>query len=99
MAREDHATTEQLRDDIDQGRTAGKLRAVDPAAAPLGTDEEAAGTPIDGKLIAEVRRRERFHRVHDSRTSQENDWDGVVAWVAIVMALTLAVGFAIYMWA
>ena len=53
------STTEQLRHDIDRGRTGDKVDAIDPAAAPLGTDEEAAGTPIDPKLLAVVRRRER----------------------------------------
>jgi hypothetical protein len=36
-------TTEQLRVAIDQGH--GKIDATDPAAAPLGTDDEAGGTP------------------------------------------------------
>src|SRR5215213_4286858 len=35
-------TTEQLRIAIDQGH--GKVDATDPAAAPLGTDDEAGGT-------------------------------------------------------
>jgi hypothetical protein len=52
------ATTEQLRDDIDRGRTGEKVNVSDPAAAPLGTDEEAAGTPLDGAVVAEVRDRE-----------------------------------------
>lgn len=34
--------TEQLRIAIDQGN--GKVDATDPAAAPLGTDDEAGGT-------------------------------------------------------
>jgi hypothetical protein len=34
---------QQLRDDIDSGRTGDKAAAIDPAAAPLGTDDEAAG--------------------------------------------------------
>ena len=38
-------TTEQLRFAIDCGRTGDKIPGVDPAAAPLGTDDEAAGTP------------------------------------------------------
>jgi hypothetical protein len=37
-------TTEQLRIAIDQG-WGGKVDATDPAAAPLGTDDEAGGTP------------------------------------------------------
>jgi len=35
-------TTEQLRIAIDQGQ--GKVDATDPAAAPLGTDDEAGGS-------------------------------------------------------
>ena len=37
-------TTEQLRIAIDQG-WGGKVDATDPAAAPLGTDDEAGGSP------------------------------------------------------
>jgi hypothetical protein len=36
-------TTDQLRTAIDQGH--GKVDATDPAAAPLGTDDEAGGSP------------------------------------------------------
>jgi hypothetical protein len=36
-------TTEQLRVAIDQGH--GKVDATDPSAAPLGTDDEAGGSP------------------------------------------------------
>jgi hypothetical protein len=38
-------TTEQLRIAIDQGHSGSKVDATDPAAAPLGTDDEAGGTP------------------------------------------------------
>ena len=38
-----------LRADIDRGRTRDKVNVNDPAAAPLGTDEEAAGTPCRGQ--------------------------------------------------
>jgi hypothetical protein len=53
------ATTDQLRDDIDAGRAGDKVRFPDPAAAPLGTDEEAAGTPVDPHVLAATRERER----------------------------------------
>ena len=36
-------TTEQIRHAIDSGRTSEKVDHPDPAAAPLGTDDEAAG--------------------------------------------------------
>lgn len=38
-------TTEQLRSAIDSGATGSKIAASDPAASPLGTDDEAAGHP------------------------------------------------------
>lgn len=37
--------TDQLRHAIDSGRAGDKVNFPDPAAAPLGTDSEAAGTP------------------------------------------------------
>ncbi|HKK29695.1 MAG TPA: hypothetical protein VKA18_04795 [Alphaproteobacteria bacterium] len=38
-------TVDRLRSDIDAGRTRDKVDASDPAASPLGTDDEAAGAP------------------------------------------------------
>jgi hypothetical protein len=38
----------ELRKRIDRGETGDKVAGFDPAAAPLGTDEEAAGTPTVG---------------------------------------------------
>ena len=37
------ADAQRLRHDIDSGRTGDKIPVEDPAAAPLGTDDEAAG--------------------------------------------------------
>jgi hypothetical protein len=37
------ACADRLRADIDAGRTGDKIPWPDPAAAPLGTDDEAAG--------------------------------------------------------
>src|SRR4051812_6510651 len=51
-------TIEQLRADIDSGRTGDKVSAPDPAMAPLGTDDEAAGTPPSPAAIALTRRLE-----------------------------------------
>jgi hypothetical protein len=50
------STAAQLKDDINSGRTGDKIRAFDPAAAPLGTDEEAAGTPTPASAIEAERR-------------------------------------------
>jgi hypothetical protein len=38
-------TVAMLQDDIDSGRTGDKIPMLDPSGAPLGTDDEAAGTP------------------------------------------------------
>lgn len=40
------ANAQQVRLAVDAGRTRDKVRAPDPAAAPLGTDDEAAGRPV-----------------------------------------------------
>ncbi|XEX99088.1 hypothetical protein P7L64_03785 (plasmid) [Tistrella bauzanensis] len=44
-------TAAQLRDRIDRGETGDKVPLVDPAAAGLGTDDEAAGTPPDAAAV------------------------------------------------
>jgi hypothetical protein len=58
MAKRTRSTTERLRDDIDSGRTGDKVRAADPAAAPLGADDEAAGTPPAASRVEAARRQE-----------------------------------------
>jgi hypothetical protein len=44
-------TTDEFRIDIDRGRTADKIDWPDPAMAPLGTDDEAAGMPPSDKRV------------------------------------------------
>jgi hypothetical protein len=53
-----NSTGAQLKADINAGRTGDKVPAFDPAAAPLGTDEEAAGTPTPPEAWAAARRQE-----------------------------------------
>jgi hypothetical protein len=43
---------ERLRHRTDQGRLADKVDFPDPATAPLGTDDEAAGRPPDREAVA-----------------------------------------------
>jgi hypothetical protein len=82
--------TERLRHDIDSGRTGDKIDWPDPAAAPLGTDEEAAGTPVPS-LIAEAARRRETVGDHKPRRR------GIgAAWILIGF-VTLAATF-ILMW-
>jgi hypothetical protein len=44
-------TTAELKADIDAGRTGDKVDEFDLAAVPLGTDDEAAGTPASQARI------------------------------------------------
>ncbi|MBB4024011.1 MULTISPECIES: hypothetical protein [Actibacterium] len=52
------AEAARLRDDIDRGATGEKIAFSDPAAAPLGTDAEAGGTPTDAAAMANARKAE-----------------------------------------
>ena len=47
-------TVERLRADIDSGRTADKVAASDPASAPLGADDEAAGKPAGIRAVRQA---------------------------------------------
>jgi hypothetical protein len=60
-------TPSQLRHDIDRGRTGDKVSAADPAAVPLGTDEEAAGTPVPPAAVAHARE----HELYQGRMARE----------------------------
>lgn len=44
-------TTDELRHDIDSGKTGDKADWPDPAAAPLGTDAEASGNTPKSKTV------------------------------------------------
>lgn len=54
-------TGAELRDRIDRGQTGDKVPVVDPAAAPLGTDDEAAGTPPKAADVAAAAAAETVH--------------------------------------
>jgi hypothetical protein len=86
------STTEQLRDDIDHGRTGDKIDAPDPAVAPLGTDEEAAGTPPDPCAVEAAR------TIELSRPCKSIPPSGVGgAWLLIAYAVTLGAGLVAWM--
>src|SRR3954466_15401286 len=83
-----NANVDQLRADIDRGLTGDKVEASDPAAAPLGTDEEAAGTPVPPHAIAAARKTERAQPHHTCR--QEHGLGA--AWILICFVLVLGAG-------
>lgn len=66
------STTAQLKHDINSGLTGDKVNFFDPAAAPLGTDDEAGGYSPTPEQIHEARMAERSRPMEspgaDSRT-------------------------------
>ena len=58
---------DQLRAAIDQGKTGDKVAFPDPAAAPLGTDDEAAGYPPTRQQVRRASSIRRPRIVHDGR--------------------------------
>jgi hypothetical protein len=52
MTNDDPPTVDRMRHDISRGKVGDKIDHPDPAAAPLGTDDEAAGTPPEARKIA-----------------------------------------------
>ena len=74
-------TSAQLKGDIDSGQTGDKNPVFDPGLAPLGTDDEAAGTPPSAARIALARRYERLERwigrSRSASSSAHNNQDGV----------------------
>jgi hypothetical protein len=84
----EHANAAQLRWDIDSGRTGDKVAFPDPAAAPLGTDEEAAGTPVSPQAAALAR------RLETSRPQPKGPGADRVGYAWMMMALVVIVAAA-----
>ena len=78
------ATVDRLRADIDSGKTGDKVAGSDPAAAPLGTDEEAAGTPIPRAAVAIAHSRE-----VDRRGKRAGMGSAVIIFISIIGVLTV----------
>jgi hypothetical protein len=105
-------STDRLRHDLDQGRGRDKIPFPDPAAAPLGTDDEAAGMPPTRFRIALAR----VYEIRDgngvgpgatderARALSAESFDfriGANAWVILgtilcAFLLTLAAAWAIF---
>jgi hypothetical protein len=79
---------DRLRAEIDSGRTGDKVPAADPAAAPLGTDADAAGTPTAPEAIAQARQRE---TVRQQAPRPRRGFGH--AWVHIVLVVLIAGAF------
>jgi hypothetical protein len=93
------STVAQLRSDIDSGRTGDKVNAHDPAAAPLGTDEEAAGTPPSPEVVSLSRAQEErsIERKPSERSGPIAAWlltGGIVALLLVFVFVALVARLA-----
>jgi len=79
-------TIDRLRYDIDCGRTGDKVAWPDPAAAPLGTDEEAAGTPLSPVHVGHAHAHERRHPSHSLATNSNT----VAVWIFLTFIMAFA---------
>jgi hypothetical protein len=91
-------TTEELRSRLDRGRGGDKVDFPDPSAAPLGTDDEAAGTPPSESDV-ELAARHEVTRAPSARPNDTgervrgiHDNGGIPNWVWILAATLVAVG-------
>lgn len=65
----------RLRADLDAGEGRDKIAYPDPAAAPLGTDDEAAGTPASPAQLRMAQQQE--HRRDDADDDSRDDQGAV----------------------
>lgn len=91
-------TSEGLRSRLDRGRAGDKVDFPDPSAAPLGTDDEAAGTPPSEGDVAVAA----AHELGRASSARPNDTgergrdvheDGrLPRWVWVIAAILIASG-------
>ncbi len=82
----------RLRRAIDTGESGHKAPVRDPAAAPLGTDEEAGGTPPTPEQLAAAAQLEMAQRVARGSDRTSN------AVILIAVILTVVVTVAAILW-
>lgn len=79
--------TSQLRRATDKGETADKFPFLDPAAAPLGTDAEAAGRPPEASAVEQ----DAVAAASVVRTGRIPDSLGIPVYAAAAAAACIAV--------
>lgn len=80
-------TADSLRAAIDSGRTGDKVGFSDPAAAPLGSDDEAAGRPPSPEEVALAKRHETGRPPDDDRPAQADARGSI--WSAPILVATI----------
>jgi hypothetical protein len=101
----DIPTTDRLRHDIDHGRAADKQGFHDPAAAPLGTDDEASGNPPTPEQRAKAYEAEIASRPNDRDArgagrpvsgESEHARSGAVRWLVAAVVVILLGGLVFF---
>lgn len=95
---DDDLTADALRHELDRGRGGDKVDFTDPAAAPLGTDDEAGGHPPTREQILQAAREESgpARRPEPGRTRRTiglRQWDGL--WPGLVIAAAVLLGLLV----
>ena len=87
-------TTAQLKADIDSGRTGDKVAVGDPGLSPLGTDDEAAGSPASADRIHTARVQEaRIGAVAQAKPRRaERAWF-IPTLLAVLLLAVVAIAF------
>jgi hypothetical protein len=86
---------DQYRHQTDAGRFGDKVAVGDPAAAPIGTDDEAAGMPVPADIVAataahqsQIAQGEAATRAHEASTLTTTRRDhAVVGWLLLLLAV------------
>jgi hypothetical protein len=86
-------TADLLRYEIDRGRGGDKVDASDPAVAPLGTDDEAGGSPPTPAQIKQAY----AYEIAPGPSSEHVRDSGVVIYMSVVGVLVALVGLAVWL--
>jgi hypothetical protein len=91
----------QVKRDYESGSTGDKIPVFDPGASPLGTDSEAgAGTPLDPRIIGQMRRadRETAPQRGDAGLPEGPKRRSMAIFMAIILLIIL-IGICVVAWA
>ena len=96
MKQAENPTVETLRHKIDRGDTNDKVGSPDPAMAPLGADDEAAGTPATPDRV-QTAWQEEVHkrRIPSAPASRETAFSLKIFSVLLVIAGLVVVAIAV----
>jgi hypothetical protein len=87
---------EMLRRNIDRGQAGSKVDYPDPAAAPLGTDDEAAGTPPSAAAVQAAHAQE--VGASPATTGSEDKHDAGSGIYVAIIAMVIAALSVVAVW-